>query len=162
MGAVCDHHELHAAADQMTRSDFAHLARPEDQHSCMREVVEDSARQVHSGVSDRESAATQAGLGLCALAGRNRLLEQFGKDFTSRLPGLCRTQSMAYLAENLAFAKYQRVQAAGDSEQVRGALLVESARQQEGEVGPQGRLWPSATRRVMTAEVSSAGRSETA
>ena len=121
--AVRDEGDACAAGEQVARSLLADLAGADQQDRAAVEVAEHLLRERGRGRRDRRRALADRRLRAGLAAGVQRLPEH-AVEQQARRPGLvCRT----HLAEDLALAGHERVEARRDAEEVqRGGLVVQA------------------------------------
>ena len=117
-GAVGDEHALRLGLGQVARGQFDGFAGADQQHGGFVQAGEVVLRQPHCDGRHRYRIGADAGVGAGALGGGEGLLEQ-PVQLSAQRPGLARGGPCLFdLAQNLRLAQHQRIQPAGDPEQV--------------------------------------------
>ena len=119
---VRDGGDLGPARAQVARRQLAHLAGADEQHRAAREVAEHLLGERGSGSRHGGRALADRCLDASAPAGMERLAEEA----IEQRAGGADLECVSHLAEDLALARHERVEAGGDAEQVeRGAVVAE-------------------------------------
>jgi hypothetical protein len=118
--AVRDGRDLRAAGDEVARGGLADLARAEEQDAPACELAEDLLRERRRSRGHRGRALPDRRLDAHALADVQGLPEEPVEE-RPRRAGLVRR---AHLAEDLALAGHERVEPAGDAEEMQRRALV--------------------------------------
>ncbi len=109
---------------QVARSQFAHLARADQEHSSSVQRAEDLPRQVHCHRRNRNAVRADLGLGPHFFRRRKCALQQM-LQLPAHCPGRSRhRKSFFYLAQNLRLAHHHRIETRRHPEKVPHGLLV--------------------------------------
>ena len=124
LGAIGDEDGGCALLDEMTRGQFGHLARADDEDGLAAQAAEDLAGEVDGDGGDGDGGAADLGLGADALGDREGALEERferggdGADLAGDGVGLLD------LAEDLRLADDHGVERAGDAEEMADGLAI--------------------------------------
>ena len=128
---VRDDGDVRPARDEVPRRRLAHLPGAEHEHPPSREIVEDLLRERGGGRRHRRGALADRRLEPHPAAGVQRLPEELVEERAGR----ARLERGPHLAEDLALAGDERVEAGGDAEEVQRRRLVPQSVERGGEVG---------------------------
>ena len=120
---LASEHDLRAARPQIARGLLADLADADQQDAAAVEVAEHLLGERRGRRRDRRGALPDRRLRPHLASGMQRL----AKDAIEQQPGRTRLVGGANLAEDLAFARDERVETGGDAEQVQRGSLVAQA-----------------------------------
>jgi len=124
LGAIGDEDGGCALLDEMTRGQFGHLARADDEDGLAAQAAEDLAGEVDGDGCDGDGGAADLGLGADALGDREGALEERferggdGSDLTRDGVGLLD------LAEDLRLSDDHGIERAGDAEEMADGLAM--------------------------------------
>ncbi|ABA50496.1 hypothetical protein BURPS1710b_3601 [Burkholderia pseudomallei 1710b] len=117
-GAVRDDELARALRGEVGRAELDHLARADEQHALLRDLLEDALREAHGRGRHRHRLRADLGRAAHFLRDRERALEQLvqvGAERTRLGRGAYR---VLHLAEDLRFAEHHRIEPGRDAKRV--------------------------------------------